>query len=187
MAILGSTIKGVSKAIAIIGKTVILIIGKTVYSFSSSSKKDDPTYEKIANFFEKAVLSTGEVTGNLADNLIEIISKEISNGRFKSIHCEMEEIFSKEKDSSIKKCKIGDSLRMEYEKFSLYKPNSIAIYKGYEHLGYLDEETSKVLIPLINQGYNFKSSVEKIIKGKKGKGYNLKIFITALSENKRNN
>lgn len=181
----GATIKGISKVIAVIGKTMILLVGKTIFIFTKSSDKEEigeATYEKIARFFESFTVGTGDLTGNIIDKIINALTPSFSGSKFKAIHGQMEETFTKEKDSYIKKCKIGESLRLEHEKFSLYKPNSIAIYKGFEHLGYLDEESSKILIPLFNNGYTFKGKIEKVIKGKKGKGYNIKLIVTMLSE-----
>lgn len=190
MSIIGSTIKGVSKVVAVVGKLIILSIGKTIYIITKPSDKDvigEANYEKLAKVFENIITGTGDFTGNLIDNILNLFLTGTTVSKFKSIHGEMEDVFTKEKDSYIKQCKAGEVLRLEHEKFSLYKPNSIAVYKGFQHLGYLNEESCKILIPLFNEGCNFKGKVEKVIKGKKGKGYNLKILITMSTEPIKNN
>ncbi len=186
MGIASSIIRNIAKIIAVTGKIIIILIGKTIITlskkedFKNSSSEDN--YKNFAKTFENITIETGNFTGNIIDKIISFISSNFSSYKFKNIHTEMEENLTKDKDSYLKKCKVGETLRLEYEKFSLYKPNSIAVYKGLEHLGYLTEESSKILIPLFNEGYTFKGEIEKVIKGKKGRGYNLKILISTLSE-----
>ncbi|WP_055069788.1 HIRAN domain-containing protein [Clostridium massiliamazoniense] len=186
MGIVSSIIKNIAKIIAVTGKIVIILIGKTVITLTkndnSKSSSSEHSYKNLAKIFENITIEAGDFTGNIIDKIISSISSNFSSYKFKNIHSEMEETLNKDKDPYLKKCKVGETLRLEHEKFSLYKPNSIAVYKGLEHLGYLNEESSKILIPLFNEGYTFKGKIEKVIKGKKGRGYNLKILVSQLSE-----